>query len=267
MNANRENLEALLCAFIDDELSAEQRQIIEQHLAANPRDLKLMAELARTRQLLRDLPRQTAPPDLAEALQVQLERRSLLDGDEFVGRPVRMTIMPRVWSIAALVVVAVGMGIVIHSVLPPTGRFAPQTLVRATVAVSDRELAKDGPTPMTEIGTALTLRDHAEGKKEDGAFNASALTATALPTSGRSGRPEITETRAMATGKDAGGDYTRVAEKSTGYFLWSAGTAGAQHKPQSTDNNSVAPTPVVVIVNTQNTLSPPQTLLRTIQHY
>jgi anti-sigma factor RsiW len=70
--ANTENIEAKLAAYVDGELDASERAEIEQHLAANPQHRKLIEELRVARQYLRQLPREQAPPDVAEALNAQL---------------------------------------------------------------------------------------------------------------------------------------------------------------------------------------------------
>src|SRR5919112_724988 len=79
--ANTENIEAKLCDYVDGELDAAGRAEIEAHLASNPQHRQLMEELVRQRDLLRDLPRERAPEDLFEAMQNQLERSVLLDGE------------------------------------------------------------------------------------------------------------------------------------------------------------------------------------------
>src|SRR3954454_12384003 len=78
--ANTENIEAKLCAYVDGELDAAGRAEIEAHLAANPQHKQLMEELRTQQDLLRELPRATAPGDLLEMVQSQLERSALLDG-------------------------------------------------------------------------------------------------------------------------------------------------------------------------------------------
>ena len=66
--ANTENIEAKLAAYVDGELDAADRAEIEQHLAANPQHRKLIEELREARQCLRELPREQAPPEIAEML-------------------------------------------------------------------------------------------------------------------------------------------------------------------------------------------------------
>ena len=69
-----EDIEAKLAAYIDGELDTAQRAEIEKHLAAHPKHRALIEELMSQKDLLKALPRQVAPADLAgwlEALPVQ----------------------------------------------------------------------------------------------------------------------------------------------------------------------------------------------------
>ena len=74
--------EEMLSAYIDGELDAEGRTEIEKHLDANPQHRRLLESLKATRDLIKWLPREPAPPELAETLNGQLERSVLLDFDE-----------------------------------------------------------------------------------------------------------------------------------------------------------------------------------------
>src|SRR5665213_1354237 len=64
----QEITEAKLAAFIDGELGADERAEIEALLARKPQYRPLLAELGRTRDLLRTLPRETAPPPAPRSL-------------------------------------------------------------------------------------------------------------------------------------------------------------------------------------------------------
>src|SRR5215207_2812039 len=119
--ANTENIEAKLCAYVDGDLDPSGRAEIEAHLASNPQHRQLMDELIRQRDLLRELPRERAPEDLFEAMQNQLERSVLLDGDtpqhgaHVAGRINRW---PQYSAAAAVLLLAVGLAAVIYVVLP-----------------------------------------------------------------------------------------------------------------------------------------------------
>src|SRR5437868_1376233 len=105
--ANTENIEAKLAAYVDGELDAADRAEIEQHLKANPQHRKLIEELRVARQYLRELPREQAPTDVAEALNAQLERAALLgdvelDGPGGAGSSMRISRWPQIRAVAAI---------------------------------------------------------------------------------------------------------------------------------------------------------------------
>ncbi|MCY2954505.1 MAG: zf-HC2 domain-containing protein [Planctomycetota bacterium] len=122
MSENVEQIEAKLCGFVDGELNAEERAEIESHLAANPSHRTLIQELIAQRGLLRDLPREGAPGDLSEPLQGQLEREALLGSDLVVesALALRMRRWPQGLAVAAIVLLAIGLGAAVYFVLPPS---------------------------------------------------------------------------------------------------------------------------------------------------
>src|SRR5260370_37230446 len=82
MSSNSENIEAIeakLCAYVEGVLDEKDRAEIERHLEANPQHRKLLADLGRTREMLRARPHESSPPDIMEALQGHLERGAFLD--------------------------------------------------------------------------------------------------------------------------------------------------------------------------------------------
>src|SRR5262249_40081808 len=113
-------IEARLCAYIDGELSAAERDEIEAHMAANPSHGALLQDLMRHRARLRQLPREMAPRDLMEGFQAQLEREALLGSDEL--EPARTILginrWPQILSAAAILLLATGLGVVVYTVLP-----------------------------------------------------------------------------------------------------------------------------------------------------
>lgn len=119
MSQSKENIEAKLAEYVEGTLDAAGRAEIEQHLAANPEHRRLMADFAETRDVLRNLPRQPAPADLTEMLQGQLERAVLLDDGFDGGRSLRIGRWPQVLAVAAILLLAVGLGVVVYVTLPP----------------------------------------------------------------------------------------------------------------------------------------------------
>src|SRR5829696_5268825 len=102
--ANTENIEAKLCAYIDGELDEQGRAEIEKHLAANPQHRGLIEELSKQREMLRALPRESAPEEIIESIQGQLERAGLLGDDaggEVDAGAMRINRWPQIMAAAA----------------------------------------------------------------------------------------------------------------------------------------------------------------------
>jgi len=74
----RQQLEEQLSAYIDDELSPEERQEVETLLAVDAEARALLAELWVTTESVRSLPRARASDDLLETMRSRLERQALL---------------------------------------------------------------------------------------------------------------------------------------------------------------------------------------------
>src|SRR5579859_2312395 len=105
MSQNQEIIEAKLCAYIDGELDPDAQSEIEKHLEANPQHRRLLESLKATRDLLKWLPREAAPPEVAETLNGQLERSVLLDDGNDSLRP---TMWPRIFAAAAIILLTTG---------------------------------------------------------------------------------------------------------------------------------------------------------------
>lgn len=155
MESSKENIEAQLCAYIEGELSDEQRAQIERHLDANPRHRALIADLMRHRMDLASLPRAKAPAELNEALCGQLERSALLDSaaEDDTEVVLRINRWPQYAAVAAVILLAVGLGIVVYSVLPGPGG-------RPSIAINDTALKNaDGER-------ALAYKDYSRTEAE-----------------------------------------------------------------------------------------------------
>src|SRR5213080_4211599 len=124
MSQSSEQIEAKLCAYLEGELDEQGRAEIEKHLQANPAHRKLLAEVAGTRDLVRALPREAAPADLCETLQGHLERSVLLGdaADEQAASRMRIGRWRPILAMAAMIVLAVGLGLVIYFGLPSAAR-------------------------------------------------------------------------------------------------------------------------------------------------
>lgn len=162
MSQSSEQIEARLCAYLEGELDESGRAEIEKHLQQNPAHRNLLAEVARTRDFVRALPRETAPADLCETLQGQLERSVLLGdlSDEQEHRSMRIGRWQPMLAIAAMVVLAVGLGLVIYFGLPGG--------LPRIVAHSDRDGAAGGaPATLPALGGESRALDKNNASNEE----------------------------------------------------------------------------------------------------
>ena len=161
--ANTEQIEAKLCAYVDGELDAAGRAEIEQHLAANPQHRALLAELMEQRELLRDLPRETAPEELTEALQAHLERSVLLGSGQGPQVAGKINHRPQFLALAAVLLLAIGLVAVILMVLPDHNKLIHNyavlpTTTTAPSATLTRDAGDLSLTPTTTVADDTTSR-------------------------------------------------------------------------------------------------------------
>lgn len=139
MAQNTDNINALLCEYVEGTLDDAQRAEVEQQLQGNPRHRQLLDELKQASQVIQALPRAKAPPEIIEAVTAHLERSALLDPVEPAPRVLRMSLWPRVWSAAAVVALAMGVAGGIYLALPGASPFS-----------AHREIAIDTPSLLTD---------------------------------------------------------------------------------------------------------------------
>jgi hypothetical protein len=118
MSDGIEQIESRLAAYIDGELSESERAEIDRYLASNPAHQKLIQELKAHKQYLACLPRESAPAEVLDHLQSHLERQALLENVENDANMLRINRWPQWGAIAATLVLAVGLGVLVFSVLP-----------------------------------------------------------------------------------------------------------------------------------------------------
>ena len=110
-DVDREELGALLSAYLDGEVTAEEATFVERSIAEDEHARRLLEELRGTAKLVSSLPVHAAPKSIAEDLQFHAERSELLgDVDETpqIDGPLRVSSLSRVAVAAMLAIVVLG---------------------------------------------------------------------------------------------------------------------------------------------------------------
>ncbi|UCG32379.1 MAG: zf-HC2 domain-containing protein [Phycisphaerales bacterium] len=171
---HRDDIVEHLSAYLDGELSEPEVARLERQLEADPQLRRLLEELARTAEWVRDLPVEAAPPGLRESTVAMLERDMLLGtpGDETTGLPRRSRPVLRWLATAAVVALACTAG---YFTLSQAGRGPSPGDERSTLQTvqigPEKSLPAEGPPPpKSRPGDldALAARGEAETKKDAG---------------------------------------------------------------------------------------------------
>jgi hypothetical protein len=156
--SDKENLEKheLLSGYIDDQLSPRQATELKRLLNNNPQIEAELKALEQQRNLLRAMPKESAPEGMAQDIKTALERRFILDHNcrhhDSAGR--WGLVFRRLAATAAMVLIPMGMlGIVVYSIvrqpqgardsMPPISPIPP-------IAANDPK-----PVPLPDEGAAL----------------------------------------------------------------------------------------------------------------
>ena len=199
MSQNQEIIESKLCAYIDGELDPDGQAEIEKHLEANPQHRRLLESLKATRDLLKWLPREPAPADIAETLNAQLERSVLLD---YTGDSLRISPWPRIFAAAAIIVLTAGLGAAVYFALPRSQKSA-QLAKLTPSAESDSGKAGGSDATPALVAEGPSLSDQLDRRKDDGTDDAPkpdralmGKSSTALADSAAPGTPGATAAEA-----------------------------------------------------------------------
>lgn len=117
-----EDLNILLSAYLDGELTPSQAARLEKRLAEDPQARAMLADLRRVCGMVQNLPREKAPEDMAEQIQSLLERDSLLGREDTQTESAgRNHLRIRRFIAAAAVIMLTGAiaGIVYNVLAPP----------------------------------------------------------------------------------------------------------------------------------------------------
>jgi hypothetical protein len=153
----KEATEAKLCAYLEGELSPTERVEIEQHLAANPQHRQLLVDLAKTRDWMRSIPRETSPVDLGEVFQSHVERAMLLDDSADQSSGMSLNRWPQYVLVAAITVLTLGLGAVLVAILKSPQQNGP---LAGTFPTPDKALVSPGAPATASV-------DEVAGKRTD----------------------------------------------------------------------------------------------------
>jgi anti-sigma factor RsiW len=161
-----ENIEAMLCAYIEGDLDEAGRAQIEKHLQEHPQHRKLIAALTATRDLMRDLPRAKAPADVGEWLHGQVERSILLDDSDLkaTAQRAKPSRWPQLLGVAAVLLLFAALGIIVMKMVMPTFT-PPVSPTAATIRMpapspAETENAASDQTKTNDASAQQSLRDY-----------------------------------------------------------------------------------------------------------
>ena len=118
-----QEIEELLSAYVDGELSQRQYNEVQRLIAHEPEISTRIRRIQNTRDLIGSLPSQKAPQGLVDDVSLTLERKNLLDSDQgdyeqqSLGR--KHLLRRKVLSAAAVLILAGILGAVIVSIVAP----------------------------------------------------------------------------------------------------------------------------------------------------
>jgi hypothetical protein len=252
-----ENIEAMLCAYIEGDLDEAGRAQIEKHLKENPQHRKMIQELMGMREMVRALPRVKAPADVGESLQLQAERAILLDDSPAAAA--RQSGGGR-WSqflaIAAVFLLCASLCLVLYRALGPT--LKPPVFTEKTPANLTAPPAMDrDASQVAEAAKAAPpagAEDNSTGIQ--GGANVSNPTATLVQSAAATMQQQAQQQMASPSGVDVETVRRRLAN--SGYGV--APAAGANSSPTvlmvvSSSNPSAASSQVTQFLTNNSGIS------------
>ena len=107
-----EQLEQLLCDYLDGDISADNRKQVEELLAHDPELRRMISDMQAARGMLQKLPVEMAPQQVRDAIIEHIETPT----------PIRMFAPSRLLRIAAVMLLAMGGSLLIWSIMPQDSR-------------------------------------------------------------------------------------------------------------------------------------------------
>lgn len=162
----QENLEQLLSAYLDGELSEAQRRQVEARLREDDGAARrLLEELRATVNAVQSLPHAQAPAELMSQMRTRLERQALLGeqtSDRVVGEPFGSTSRMRTMAAAAVIALAFFAGYVIWDVAGRGGSAGTMPMASLeTVAKEEADSSK-----VRTAAPAPTAAENAERRQK-----------------------------------------------------------------------------------------------------
>jgi hypothetical protein len=192
-----ENIEAMLCAYIEGDLDAAGRAQIEKHLQDHPQHRKLIQELSAMRDLVRGLPKVKAPMEIGESLRGKVERSILLgDSGDTEQESEHGNRWPQVFAIAAIILLCASLGLVLYKALSPTMKspvFADGVASKLSVVAPPADLTVASAAPTTRESESSFI---AEDRKQ--ANPGSPLVAGAAPVAAQQALRPVQQQEAAA---------------------------------------------------------------------
>lgn len=154
-----------LSAWLDDELSLDERAQFEKLLAESPELRSELEELQQVSGLVKQLPRVSAPEELQPAVMQGIERETLLAGHDVAAADTRRSrVNPAFVATAALVLVAV---VVVWMQNDQGDRIADNSDSEPREIVSFREVDKDGMAVRRQQDEATDVPPESRVEVED----------------------------------------------------------------------------------------------------
>ena len=156
MNEQDSNRDELLNSFVDGELSPRQRTEVKRLAVHDQSIAERIRRIENVRNLLRSLPREDPPEEIADNVRLLLERQSLLgERDAHHGdRRRHYAILSKVRAVAAVLLLMGALVVLIHNIISPLD--SPGDAGVAQNLPQD-EVPDPGPAPVTTIDSTYEL--------------------------------------------------------------------------------------------------------------
>lgn len=170
MKYSREEFEARLSAYLDNQVTDSERADIESHLQRDAAARALLADLQAMRAGLQALPRARASADMMESIRARMERQALLGDTPRSGeRAQRGISLAARWAAAAVIVIMASVGgyIIWTMNSPAVGPNQQLAMLDQKTGMEDDAETVNGPqltSPASPepASTPITLADAAE---------------------------------------------------------------------------------------------------------